>query len=229
MIKLNSFHLKLIALVAMVIDHIAYLLIPTSEPAYYIMRIVGRIAAPLFWFCFVEGYKHTSQKRKYAIRLGVAAMVMAVGNIIIDSFVNSSTNVSWLFPNMFATMFLMFVALEYLEMARVEREHTWKRVGCVLIAAFICVWAGQYAEYGWIAVCSILCFRFVNKGKTLVFILLSIVLCIAKQSFLQIFMVLAVLPLNMYVDEKPRKNMKWLFYCFYPMHFWLLMVLAKFV
>ena len=58
--KFNTFHLKLIAMIFMIIDHIAYFLMPANSMLWLIMRCIGRLAAPMFWFCFVEGYKHTS-------------------------------------------------------------------------------------------------------------------------------------------------------------------------
>ena len=64
-LKFNSFHLKLFAVLFMIIDHMAYYMISPDIPIYAIMRMVGRLAAPIFWFCFVEGYKRTKNKTKY--------------------------------------------------------------------------------------------------------------------------------------------------------------------
>ncbi|MCF0110995.1 MAG: hypothetical protein HUJ58_03775, partial [Erysipelotrichaceae bacterium] len=48
--KLTSYHLKWIALVTMTIDHIGYFLFPR----YKILRIIGRIAFPLYAFLCAE-------------------------------------------------------------------------------------------------------------------------------------------------------------------------------
>ena len=55
---LSGSALKVIALVSMTLDHIAYYLMDNSI-AYDVMRTVGRMAFPIFAFLLVEGYAHT--------------------------------------------------------------------------------------------------------------------------------------------------------------------------
>ena len=52
---INTFTLKMIAVVAMLIDHIGAILLPQYE----ILRIIGRIAFPIFAYTLVEGFIHT--------------------------------------------------------------------------------------------------------------------------------------------------------------------------
>ena len=65
---LSATGLKLIALAAMTIDHIAVycfefeLVLQFREQ----LRLVGRIAAPLFLFCVVESVRHTKSRKKIA-------------------------------------------------------------------------------------------------------------------------------------------------------------------
>ena len=69
--------IKNIALVSMVIDHAAVGLIEQSELASgaawslcgTAMRLVGRVAFPLFAFMIAEGAVHTRDRRRYALRL----------------------------------------------------------------------------------------------------------------------------------------------------------------
>ena len=58
---MNIFQLKIIAMIAMFLDHIAYFFpdLPMSLPLHWI----GRIAAPIFIFGVVNGVKYTSSKR----------------------------------------------------------------------------------------------------------------------------------------------------------------------
>ena len=55
---MNIFQLKIIAMIAMFLDHIAYFFpdLPMSLPLHWI----GRIAAPIFIFGVVNGVKYTS-------------------------------------------------------------------------------------------------------------------------------------------------------------------------
>lgn len=61
--------LKIIAMVSMVFDHIAVVLLDPVSPIYWTFRFIGRIAFPIFLFLLVEGYLHTSDKKKYARNL----------------------------------------------------------------------------------------------------------------------------------------------------------------
>ena len=95
--------LKIIAIVAMLIDHTAAILLehyitsvtPTAfisveaqkawfrenpsvaimEIVYIVMRLIGRFGFPLFAFLIVEGFRHTRSVKKYALNLGVFALL----------------------------------------------------------------------------------------------------------------------------------------------------------
>lgn len=93
--------LKIIAMTAMFIDHFSAILItdylvnvlpygytrewlnehPDIQLLYRIMRImrlIGRFGFPLFAFLIVEGFQHTSSVKKYAIRLGLFALISEI-------------------------------------------------------------------------------------------------------------------------------------------------------
>ncbi len=62
--------LKWIAIITMIIDHIGAVLYPVSQyPDMAFLRIIGRIAFPIFAFLIVEGYRHTGNLKAYAVRL----------------------------------------------------------------------------------------------------------------------------------------------------------------
>ena len=70
--KLSAFDLKIVAIIAMVIDHITALFLRASALAsspqsfnfilYQVLRGVGRLTMPLMVFCLVEGFVHTHNK-----------------------------------------------------------------------------------------------------------------------------------------------------------------------
>ena len=66
--------LKTIAIITMLIDHLGAVFFPQ----YRIMRMVGRLAFPIFAYFIAEGYSHTHDVRKYAMRLGAFALISEV-------------------------------------------------------------------------------------------------------------------------------------------------------
>lgn len=70
---LSSTALKGIALVLMVLDHIHYFFEFTGViPLWF--SLAGRLSAPLFLFCTVEGFAHTQDRRRYFLRIwGISA------------------------------------------------------------------------------------------------------------------------------------------------------------
>ena len=71
---LNGFHLKLIAACTMFIDHMGHTLFPTV----LWLRCIGRLAFPIFCFLIAEGCVYTRDRRKYALRLLVFALLSEV-------------------------------------------------------------------------------------------------------------------------------------------------------
>lgn len=66
---LNSNILKLLAVVAMICQHVTIFFIPTTNPWYYPLFCFGMITAPIMCFFIAEGYYHTHSRRKYLERL----------------------------------------------------------------------------------------------------------------------------------------------------------------
>ncbi len=62
---LDAFALKVIAIIAMTVDHVGAFLYP--DDLWF--RIVGRLTIPIIAFLIVEGYHHTTNIKRYLIRL----------------------------------------------------------------------------------------------------------------------------------------------------------------
>lgn len=100
--RLSGSTIKIIAVTAMLIDHAAaavlvrYLVsgIQTAQAAgtalawqqehaalytaYYLMRDIGRLGFPIFCFLLAEGFQRTRDVRKYALRLGMFALISEI-------------------------------------------------------------------------------------------------------------------------------------------------------
>ena len=79
---LNSNILKIIALVTMTIDHIGAIIFPQYE----ILRIIGRIAFPIFAYMIAEGCFYTKQKKRY---LGEILIIGAICQVVFYIFDHS--------------------------------------------------------------------------------------------------------------------------------------------
>lgn len=77
--RLTSFALKIVAIVGMTANHAAYLFdghLPFA--AQCALFAVGGLTFPVMAFLLTEGYRHTSDIRRYALRLGVFALVSQI-------------------------------------------------------------------------------------------------------------------------------------------------------
>ena len=79
---LNSNQLKLIAIIAMTVDHLTWVIWPGYQTGWpqLALHCVGRITAPIMWFFIAEGYHYTHSFKKYALRLllfvaGIAGII----------------------------------------------------------------------------------------------------------------------------------------------------------
>ena len=72
---INRTALKYIAIVAMLIDHIAWAFVPTASILGQVMHFIGRLTGPTMAYMLYEGYIHTKNVKKYAIRLGIFALI----------------------------------------------------------------------------------------------------------------------------------------------------------
>lgn len=108
---LNSFWLKIIAIVTMTIDHIGVIVFyqfsdPIFETLYTLCRGIGRLSLPIFAFMIVEGVFHTRSVVKYLTRIGVSAVVVALGLVIGNAITNGEVVLMAYIGNIFIDFLL---------------------------------------------------------------------------------------------------------------------------
>lgn len=89
---LTSYQIKLIALCTMTLDHLAAYgsELPMINEHSYILRIIGRIAAPLFLFTMTESVHYTHNKIHYVLRLYFAAVGVGLFTTATNHFFGST-------------------------------------------------------------------------------------------------------------------------------------------
>lgn len=99
--------LKVIAIITMTIDHLAWMGIDTYEqaetPLLIFLHIIGRLTAPIMFFFIAEGYHHTHSYQRYLRRLFVLALVSHFafcffnmsGVNPLDNLMFNATSIAW--------------------------------------------------------------------------------------------------------------------------------------
>ena len=75
MTGLDRTQLKIIAIAAMVCDHIAWGFVEFMSPLGQFMHIIGRFTLPIMCFFIAEGFCHTSSKKGYIMRMAFFSVV----------------------------------------------------------------------------------------------------------------------------------------------------------
>ncbi|MCL1794356.1 MAG: conjugal transfer protein TraX [Oscillospiraceae bacterium] len=143
---LDSFQLKIVALFLMTIDHLAaYRVLPVSGDVNALMRIFGRIAAPLFLFLLARGLRHTKSKIKYTLRLYVAGAALQAANEIAGAYFLEQGTILQI-GNIFQTLFYAALYITCIDMMakRKEKKGNAAKSSALMAASLLLVFAHMY-------------------------------------------------------------------------------------
>ncbi len=227
--SLNRNQIKYIAIAAMLIDHIAYAFVPEQSALYFVMRMIGRIAAPVMCYFLVEGFLHTSSAARYGVRLGAFALISQIPYSLMKTGTIQFTD--W---NMIATLLVCFLILEcYIRI----QNNFWKFFVIIILAAITYMWDWGVVAPVWVLL--FLLFR-ENKPKQIMWYAVSIFIWLISNVFYNVYYgyewynqlwelgLLFLIPLIfLYNGEKGEKQklVKWLFYYFYPIHIGIIVII----
>ena len=74
----NSYTLKIIAIICMVVDHVGAVFVPDGSALGTLMHFIGRFTIPIMAFFIAEGYKKSRNVADYILRL----LILAVASVI---------------------------------------------------------------------------------------------------------------------------------------------------
>lgn len=236
--KLTANQLKIIAVIAMLIDHIAVVFIPTESILGQVMHTIGRITMPIMCYFIAEGYYKTRNIKKYAFRLLLFSVIsyypfylFAKGvppisfgkNILISPYI------------IINTIFVLFLGLIALIVWNNRNSKIYIKIPLILL---ICI-LSTFADWGYIGVLWILLFG-ANHGKfknqIIGFLLVSMILVLKPilmmlniidgiwwEQIYQFGLLLSIPLLLQYSGKLGKyKAVKWIFYIFYPLHLLIL-------
>ena len=242
--------LKLTAMITMLIDHIGagllehlIIQVPLSIETYEILitidqvlRLIGRIAFPIYCFLLVQGFLHTKSRLKYAGNLLIFALLSEYPfDFIFSGGLDfSSSNV----------MFTLLIGL--LTMWGIEKAGSKIFLQVLISAIGILIAAILHTDYSWMGILLILSLYFLRENRfwqcTISFILFfsalvfrsagyydSIWRSALRQLSSEYTLVFSFWMMYRYNGRRYLKRGKYLFYSFYPVHLLLLGAILKLI
>ena len=220
---LNGNHLKLIAAFAMLLDHAGILLFPEV----LLLRILGRLAYPIFAYMIAEGCRYTRSRLRHFL------MIFGLGTAcqIVYYFLSGDTYFSILIT--FSLSILLIYCLQKARKAWTEKKAVLPAIA--FLAAVAGVWVlNRYVniDYGfWGIMAPVLVSLFPEKGKTgriLPVLMMAVCLVCLGITFggVQWYALLCLPLLLLYSGKRGKYPMKYFFYLFYPAHLVILQGLS---
>lgn len=221
---MTSFVLKIIAIIAMLFDHIGYVIFGR----FSFMNYIGRLAFPIFAFGISEGYTHTKDLKKYFLRLLVFAITSQIPYMLFMGLLTNTFTLNILF-----TLILGLLAITVYEKLNNKYLGLLFVILCSIIAHF-----GHF-DYGWFGIATIFIFYIFKDKKVLMN--LSFIIAVFMNYFytyittsrieflfIILFCTLSLIPINLY-NTKKGKDTKYLLYVFYPLHLLVLYFINLFI
>ena len=232
---LNSNVIKIIAIIAMTIDHIAWCVFPgySAEPLPVILHIIGRLTCPIMCYFIAEGYHYTKDVDKYTKRLFVFAIISHFAYIFMYSGLGDwKAFIPFYYGDILNQTSVMWSLAWGLVMLRVAYSQKIKENIKLILIVLICLISFP-SDWSCIASLCILAFG-TNRGdfkKQMLWMifyvaLYSIVYFFALDKLygiIQMAVVLSIPILMMYNGQRGKNQrinniMKWTFYIYYPLH-----------
>ena len=217
--------LKFLACAIMLLDHIGATLIPWGT-----LRIIGRLAFPIFCFLLAEGAHYTRSPRNYLLRLGIGAIL---SELPFDLALFGSW--SWQHQSVMVTLLLGAMALLAM------KQMTQPLLKILVLLLFACLADFMNTDYGGAGVLMIALFGLTRERKYgwVIQLLGMYLICrwiipggvvwfIGRYVFIEIFAILALIPIWLYSGKKSTSSraVQWAFYLFYPVHLWILYLIS---
>ncbi len=237
--SLNSNQIKMIAILAMTIDHIAWLMFPgyQSDVVPIIMHIIGRITCSIMCYFIAEGYHYTKDISKYTRRLFAFAFLSHFAyKFFFADFTNWKSFIPFGSGEVFDQTSVMWSLAWGLVMLRVAYSEKIRETIKPVLIILICLITFP-SDWSCIASLCILVFG-TNRGDfkkqmlwmvfyVAVYSIVYFAVLDKRYGLIQMAVVLAIPVLRMYNGQRGyshRRNtvMKWLFYMYYPLHLFVL-------
>lgn len=224
---LNANQLKLIAIIAMTIDHLVWTLVPGYSTEWWVIlcHVIGRLTAPIMWYFIAEGYHYTRNIKKYAGRLFLLAFIshFAYNFCFGIPFLPFQTSVF----NQTGVVWSLAWGLVLLHVVNSDLKQ-WQKICCIILACLI-TFPSDWSCIATMAVVFIGSYRGEFKKQMMWMMLWTFVYAAVYFFFIdkvyaliQLFTCLSIPLLKLYNGQRGHwKGMGKLFYIYYPLHLFL--------
>lgn len=214
--------LKIIAMICMLFDHLGDNIFLSQTW----MRIIGRIALPLFAFCISEGYIHTKDKKRYLKRLLLFSIISEIPfNLLLNG-----TIIYLEHQNVILTFSIAVLSLIIFDKITTNKKKISYVYGTFIVLLFAVISLLLKTDYNLFAVLLVFIYYVFNsKGNNIRNIIGTVYQLLLRNVGIYIFGALSCIPIFLY-NGKKGKGIKWLFYIFYPGHMliiYLIKILIK--
>ena len=184
-----------------------------------IMQLIGGMAIPVFAFLLVEGFRNTSDYKKYLLTMIITALVSEIPyDLAICGKVWDLSS-----QNAMITMCICLILLKCMELFSNSSGFAGSMVRILIMIAAI-VWVSIFrAEYGLCMVLLVTVFYVFDTKNVLKTVLGCII------SLMYVTGPIAFYGIWCYNGERKERINKYVYYAFYPLHLLVLGVIAKFV
>ena len=214
---LDGTALKLIAVTAMILDHVG----DNFFPDQILMRIIGRMALPIFAFCIAEGFSHTKDRRRYLCRMGLFALLSEIP----FDLVTSGKVLEFSHQNIMMTFFWAILGLMIYEQVRNRRYG--QILGAAVLLLFLVSSLFLGLDYQILAVGLIILYYLLRNKAPLINNLAAMAYHVLLRNVgIYWFGVLGFVPVLLYNGKRGR-GLKWFFYLFYPLHLLAIYILKE--
>ena len=214
---LDGTALKLIAVTAMIPDHVG----DNFFPDQIWMRIIGRMALPIFAFCIAEGFSHTRDRRRYLYRMGLFALLSEIP----FDLVTSGKVLEFSHQNIMMTFFWAILGLMIYEQVRNRRYGQILGAAVLLLFPVSSLFLGL--DYQILAVGLIILYYLLRNKAPLINNLAAMAYHVLLRNVgIYWFGVLGFVPVLLYNGKRGR-GLKWFFYLFYPLHLLAIYILKE--
>jgi len=228
---MTAFMLKLLAVALMTIDHVGAALIRAGAGDFFWMRVMGRLAFPLFAFMVAQGCVHSRDIKRYMARLGLFALVAQPCYWLFHRFIQGE----WVLEsNVMLTLALGVAAVFCWQRAWLgPRQVLW----AVLMVATVAASALMQSEFAPLGTIAILLFYILRPkaegdadaampgnailsvlGGMTCLIAAAIALGYTSHPALLLGVMSAAVPMLLYEGKPGPRAGKWVFYLYYPAH-----------